>query len=137
MALYYNWDDNWTFLDYSSGTDIDGIALNDAASLTSDELTLDGYTGAEIGVATVEDNTGATDGNIEIYVLGYGATGWETRDDNPWLAGVIEQEQNATNYRRFSVSAMDYSSFKVLAYNDCGQQVSISIKYKRSQIASS
>jgi len=136
MAQFIDWDDAFSFLDYSSGTDIDEIAVADAASLTSDELSLDGYDGAEIGVASIEDNTGACDGNVEVYVLGYGATGWETIDDAPWSPAVIEQEQNATNYAHFSVSASRYSAFKVLVYNDCGQQVEISIKYKRSQVGS-
>jgi len=136
MAQYVGWDDSWLFLDYSSGTDIDGIAVADEATLTSDELSLDGYLSAEIGVASVEDNTGACDGDVYVYILGYGATGWETITDNPHVGAVLDQAQNTTRYKRFPISASAYSSFKILIDNDCGQEVAISIKYKRSQIGS-
>lgn len=136
MTQYIDWDDTFAFLTHSSGSDIDAVAVNDAASLTSDEVSLDGYDAVEIGVASVEDNTGACDGNVLIYVLGYGATGWETADDAPALGAVIAQAQNTTRYAHFSVSAQRYSSFKILVYNDCGQQVAVSIKYKRSQLGS-
>jgi hypothetical protein len=137
VTQYVNWDDAFAFLTYSTGTDINAVAVNDAASLTSDEVSLDGYDGAEIGVASVEDDTGACDGNVLVYVLGYGALGWETISDAPMLAAVMGQVRNQTRYAHASISAERYSAFKALVYNDCGQQVAISIKYKRSQLASS
>jgi len=136
MTQFIDWDDSWTFLQ-ASAADIDSTAVADAAQLTSDELSLDGYAGAEIGVASVEDNTGACDGDVTVYVLGYGATGWQTIDDSLHIGDTIDQDQNATMRAHFVVDADRYSSFKVLVDNQCGQEVAISIKYKRSQFGSS
>lgn len=137
MTQFVDWDDSWAFLTHSTGSDIDAVAVNDDGTLTSDELSLDGYDGVEIGVSSYEDDTGACDGDVYVYVLGYGATGWETINDSPRIGKVLDQAQNTTRYGRFSVSAGRYSSIKLLVDNDCGQQVAISIKYKRSQLGSS
>jgi hypothetical protein len=130
MTAYgYNWGD-WAFLDYNTGTDIDAVALNDEATLTSDEFSLDGKAACEVGVSTVGDNTGACDGDLYVYVLGYGATGWETISDAPMQAAALDQAQNTTRHASFSIDPAEYSAFKILVDNDCGQQVAVSIKVK-------
>jgi len=125
----YNWGD-WAFLDYSSETDIDAVAVADAASLTSDEFSLDNLAACEIGVTTVEDNTGACDGDVVIHLLGKGATDWQAYTDDPVQVERIDQVQNTTKHANFFVSAEGMGSFKVLVYNDCGQEVAVSIKIR-------
>lgn len=132
MAQYYDWADA-EFAEVSS-VDVDATAVADAASLTTDAVSLDGYTGAEVMVTTVEDNTGACDDNVYVYVLGLGATGYETIDDAPALAAVIDQVQNTTRHAHFAIDAAEYSSFKILVFNDCGQEVAVSIKVALAQL---
>jgi hypothetical protein len=127
-ASGYNWGD-WAFLQ-SGAADIDATAVNDEATLTSDEFSLDNKAACEVGIASVEDNTGACDGDVIVYVLGYGALGWETISDAPVPRAILDQVQNETRYAAFSVDPAKYGSFKVFVDNDCGQQVAISIKVR-------
>ena len=124
---------NWgalAFVDYNTGSDIDAVLVNDEATLTSDEVSLDNLAACEIGVSCVEDNTGACDGNVYVYVLGYGATGWQAIADDLVPIVVIQQDQNTTRSKSFSINPQDYGSFKLLIDNDCGQQVAVSVKMR-------
>lgn len=135
-SQYVNWDDTWTFLKNDSAVDIDAMAVANLGAILSEEISLDGYAGVEFGVASYEDNTGAPTGYVNVYVLGYGATGWQTIDDDPALVAPIQQAQNATRRKRFSVPASRFSSVKILTDNQCGQEVAVSIKYKRAKVDS-
>ncbi len=84
----FNWG-AWAFGD-ASAADIDATALNDGSTLTSDEISLDNLAACEIAVSCVEDNTGACDGNVYIYLLGQGATAWQTADDDLVPIAVIQ-----------------------------------------------
>lgn len=124
----YDWGD-WAFAQYSSA-DVDAVALADGSTLTVAEISLNGKAACEVGVTAVEDNTGSVDGKVRVYVLGYGATGWQAAQDGPAFAGQLNSAQNAFRHLSFSVSPAEFGSFKVLVENDCGQEVAVSLKYR-------
>lgn len=133
----YNWDTG-AHVTYNSGTDVDDLAVADEATLTSDEIDLDGKAACEISVKSVEDNTGACDGDVYVYVLrpdnDPDSEGWQ--DINDALRGVaIDQAQNTTKRVAFSVDPGDVSKFKILVDNDCGQEVAITININTATIA--
>lgn len=127
---------NWgaaAHLTYSTGTDIDGIAVADAGTLTSDELSQDVKAVTYISVVSYEDNTGAPDGNVDVYILGPdadpdGETYQSATDDAPWQT-VIDQSQNTTHRVTFAVPGYAYPKLKVYVENNCGQEVAITINY--------
>jgi len=130
----YNWG-AYAFLTYSTGTDIDAIDVNDEATLTSDAVDLDGKAACEISVEWVEDNDGACDGKVLVYVLGADGDGdYETIDDTPALGGVIAAEQNTTRYKRFNVDPALFGTFKILVDNDSGQDGDLSIWIRTATI---
>lgn len=133
----YNWS-TAAHLTYSTGTDIDDIAVADEGSLTSDELDLDGKAACEISVKTVEDNTGACDGNVNVYVLGTDndpdSEGWQDKDDPGVIAGVLDQDQNATERLVLAVDPDQYSKCKVHVYNQAGQEIALTINYNTATV---
>ena len=139
-SLYLDWDASWTVVDYGSGTDWTSIAIADEADLTSDALSLDQKVAAEISVTCVEDNTGACDGNVYVYVCrdtdGTNYEDFTADDDNdaPALLMVIDPVQNKTRRKTATVYADDVSSFKVAVDNDSGQELAVSVKIRYAVI---
>ncbi len=128
-ASGFNWG-AYAYLGYSSGTDINAIAVADAGSLTSDEIDLDGYAAAEVGWSLTEDDTGPTDGDVYFYVCGEGAAGYETIDDDPMQAASFAMDQNATRHGCFTLDPAQLKTCKVLCCNDCGQEVALTLKIR-------
>lgn len=125
----YNWG-TAAHVEYNAGTPVDDIALADEATLTTDEISLDGLAACEVSIKTIEDNTGACDGDIYVYVLRSDndpdSEGWQAIGDANW--GIaIDQEQNTTKRVTFEVDPGLVSSFKILVDNDCGQEVALTI----------
>lgn len=135
-SAYYDWDAAWTVVDYNSGTDWTSIAIADEGDLVSDALSLDGKAGCEISVTCVEDNTGACDGNVYVYVCrdidGTNYEDFTADDDNdaPALGCRIVPVQNKTKRKTFFVDAGQVSSFKVAVDNDSGQELAVSVKIR-------
>jgi hypothetical protein len=129
MAQGYQWS-AWSFVQ-ASAADIDATAVNNAAELTSDEISLDGKAACEIALASAEDNTGACAGTSYCYILGQGGDGtWQVTADFPLVGAAWTQTQNATNRRVFDVLPSQFGSFKLLFDNNCGQQVAASLKIR-------
>jgi len=127
MATGYQWS-AYAFLTYSTGTDIDAIDVNDEATLTSDEVDLDGKAACEIAVEWVEGNDGACDGDVYVHVCREDGDGdYQTIDDDPSLGAVIDAEQNTTRYKMFAVDPGEMGTFKILVDNDSGQDGDLSI----------
>ena len=131
MTTYYQQWDAWDYAEVSA-VDVNATTLADEATLTTDEIVLDEKEELEVGIVSTEDNTGACDGDVLVYVLGYTGGVWQTINDNPDLGCVIDQVQNTTRYGHFSVSAKEFSSVKILVDNDCGQEVALTIQYRRA-----
>ena len=64
----YNWD-SWQAMQKGS-SDWSADALADNATETGDPTSLDGFAACEVGIGLAEDNTGAIDGVVTVYVLG-------------------------------------------------------------------
>ena len=130
----YEWG-AWTFAEYSSGTDIDAIDVNDEATLTSDEIPLTGFAAVEVSVEWAEGNDGACDGNVYVYVCREDGDGdYQTIDDAPNLGAVIEAAQNATRVKVFSIDPGQLGSCKLLVDNDSGQDGDLSIWIRTATI---
>jgi hypothetical protein len=141
MAQYVDWG-SWAAVQYSSGTDWTSVDIADEADLVSDAVSLDTKVSAEVSVAVVEDNTGACDGDVYVYLLrdtdGTNYEDFTADDDNddPELVMVIDATQNKTRRGTFTVLAERVGSFKVAVDNDCGQTVTTTLKYRTSNIGS-
>lgn len=134
-SAYYDWDANWTVVEDGTGA-ITARALADEADLVSNAISLDGKAACEISVVAVEDNTGACDGDLLIYICrdtdGTNYEDFTADDDNdsPALMGIIDAVQAKTKRRTFTVDAGEVSSFKVALDNDSGQELAVSIKVR-------
>lgn len=135
-SAYYDWDAAWTVVDYGGGTDWTSVAMADEGDLVSDAISLDGKAGCEISVTAVEDNTGAINGNLYVYICrdvdGTNYEDFTADDDNdsPTPGCVIVPFQNKTRRKTFFVDAGQVSSFKVAVDNDAGQELAISVKVR-------
>ncbi len=131
----YDWG-AWAFAKDDGGTDWDADALADNAAETSNtSISLDVIAACEVGIALYEDNTGAIDGVATIYVLGSGGGIADEQYDigSPW-AFTITPVQNDTVYKRFSVSPAHYGDFKIAVFNESGQELAVSVKYRTATI---
>lgn len=131
----YDWG-AWAFAKDSGGGDWDADALADAATETSNtSISLDGMAACEVGIALAEDNTGAIDGVVTVYVLGSGGgiADEETTIGSPW-AFTITPVQNDTVYKRFSVDPAQYGDFKIAVENQGGQELAVSVKYRTATV---
>lgn len=140
-SITYDWDAAWTVVDYNSGTDWTSVAIADEGDLTSDAISLDGKAACEISVTAVEDNTGACNGLLYIYLCrdvdGTNYEDFTADDDNdaPALVGVITPVQNKTKRRTFTIDAGEVSSFKIAVDNDAGQELAVSVKVRFATVA--
>ena len=125
----------WAFAQDDGSTDWDADALADNATETSAvAIDLDGKAACEVGITLAEDNTGAIDGVVTVYVLGDASTQFEEVGiGSPW-AFTITPEQNDTVVKRFMVSPASYGTFKVAVKNECGQELAVSVKYRTADI---
>lgn len=130
----------WAFVQ-ESASDWDADALADDAIDISDVITVDIKSAILIGMAFVEDNTGAVVANsVTIAVLGENDIAYE---DAPGLAGAqvgnpmkftITPVQNDTVHVQFSVDPRDYHLFKIAVVNESGQELAVSCKIKTADV---
>ena len=130
----YNWG-SWAFVQDADPSDWDAEALADAATETSGTaISLDGKAACIVGVGLYEDNTGAIDGDVTIYVLGETDVAYEeTTIGNPWCFNITPV-QNDTVYTQFSISPAHYDNFKIAVENQAGQALAVTVKYKTATI---
>ena len=126
----------WAFVKDGAGGDWDADAIADNATLTSNTaIDLDTKSACEIGIILVEDNTGAIDGDVTIYVLGVGGGMADEQTDvgSPW-AFALTPVQNDTVPKTFSVSPLHYGSFKIAVKNESGQELAVSVKVRTADV---
>jgi hypothetical protein len=130
----YNWG-SWAFVQDADPSDWDAEALADNATETSGTaISLDGKAACIIGIGLYEDNTGAIDGVVTIYVLGETDVAYEeTTIGNP-MQFTITPVQNDTVYTQFSIDPRDYDNFKIAVKNEGGQELAVTVKYKTATI---
>lgn len=128
----YDWS-AWAFVQ-ESGSDWDADALADNATDTSDAISLDGKAACIVGMAFYEDNTGAIDGVVTIFILGENDIAYEETTIGNAMKFSITPVQNDTVHIQFSVDPKDYDNFKIAAFNEGGQELAVSAKYKTADI---
>jgi len=128
-----NWG-AWAAMQKGAG-DWSADAIADNGTETGDETSLDGVAACEVGIAAVEDNTGAIDGVVTVYILGTadGTNFEETTQGGPW-AFAFTPVQNDTVYKRFSVDPGHFGSFKLAIKNEGGQEIAFTLKYRTATI---
>lgn len=133
----YNWDAAWTaWVQPGEGGDWTANALADnATETTGTAVSLDGIAAMEISIAAVEDNTGAIDGVVTVFVLGDvdGTNYEETTIGNPF-SFTFTPVQNDTVYIRFRILGSDFSNVKLAILNEGGQEIAITAKYRQATI---
>lgn len=130
----YNWG-SWAFVQDADPSDWSAEALADAATeVSGTAISLDGKAACIIGIALAEDNTGAIDGVVTVYVLGETDAGYEeTAIGSPW-SFTITPVQNDTVYKQFAIDPKYYDNFKIAVKNEGGQELAVTVKYKTATI---
>lgn len=131
----YNWG-AWAFVQDADPSDWDAEALADNATETSGTaISLDGKAACIVGIGLYEDNTGAIDGVVTVYVLGETDVAYEeTTIGSPW-SFTITPVQNDTVYKQFAIDPKYYDNFKIAVKNEGGQALAVSVKYKTATIS--
>ena len=131
----YNWS-AWAFAKDGAGGDWDADALADAATLTSNTpIDLDVIAACEVAIALAEDNTGAINGVVTVYILGDGAgLAYEETTIGSPRSFTITPVQNDTVYKRFNVDPGSYGTFRIAVENQSGQELAVSVKYRTATV---
>ena len=128
----YNWG-AWGFVQKGAGN-WSADALADNGTETGDAIALDGKAACIIGIGLVEDNTGAIDGVVTVYVLGETDVAYEeTTIGSPW-SFTITPVQADTVYKQFAIDPKYYDNFKIAVLNEGGQELAVTVKYKTATI---
>ena len=123
----------WAFVQ-ESASNWDADALADNATDTSDPITVDIKSATIIGMAFAEDNTGAIDGVVTVFILGENDIAYEeTTIGNP-VKFQVTPVQNDTVHIQFSIDPRDYHLFKIAVLNESGQELAVSCKIKTADI---
>ena len=130
----YNWG-AWAFVQDDDPDDWDATALADNATETSGTaISLDSKAACIIGVAAYEDNTGAIDGVVTVYVLGETDIAYEETTIGSPYSFTFTPVQNDTVYVQFAIDPKYYDNFKIAIKNEGGQEIAFSVKYKTASI---
>lgn len=130
----YNWG-AWAAVQDADPSDWTDEALADNATETSGTaISLDGKAACIIGVGLAEDDTGAIDGVVTVYVLGESGVAYEeTTIGSPW-SFTITPVQNDVVYKQFAIDPKYYDNFKIAVKNEGGQDLAVTVKYKTATI---
>lgn len=132
----YNWS-GWTKMPITDGGDglWDGDALADNGTATSDALDVGTIASLSIGVLLVEDNTGAIDGVVTVYVLGeFAHISYEEPGVGSPYSFTITPVQNDSVMKRFTIDASVYEEIKIAIKNESGQELAVSVNYQSTSI---
>jgi len=130
----YDWG-AWAFVQDADPSNWENEALADNATETSGTaISLDKKAACIIGIGLTEDNTGAIDGVVTVYILGETGVAYEeTTIGNP-MQFTITPVQNDTVYTQFSIDPRDYHNFKLAIKNEGGQDLTVTAKYKTADV---
>ena len=130
----YNWS-AWAFVQDADPSDWSAEALADNAVETSGTaISLDGKAACIIGIGLYEDNTGAIDGVVTVYVLGETDVAYEETTIGSPYSFAITPVQNDTVYVQFTIDPKYYDNFKIAVLNEAGQELAVTVKYKTATI---
>lgn len=118
-----------------SAGDWSSDALADAATELGDATSIDGKAAAVVSITCVEDNTGAIDGDVTVYILGdIDGTNFEEPTIGIPYAISFTPVQSDTVRVLIPVDPRIYKNFKVAVENQGGQEVAISVKIATADI---
>ena len=132
------WDASWSAMQKGAG-DWTADAIADNATETGDAFLMCpsqvAHASVDIGIACAEDNTGAIDGKVTVYVLrDVDGTNYE----EPGVGGAYSFQftpvQNDVVYLSFGLDALVWSAFKIAFKNEGGQELAFTVKYKFSTV---
>ena len=130
----FNWG-AWAFVQDADPSDWSAEALADnATEISGTAISLDGKAACIIGIGLAEDNTGAIDGVVTVYVLGETDVAYEETTIGSPFQFTITPVQNDTVYKQFSISPAVYDNFKIAVKNEAGQELAVTVKYKTATI---
>lgn len=130
----YNWG-AWAFVQDADPSDWNAEALADNATETSGTaISLDGKAACIIGIGLYEDNTGAIDGVVTVFVLGETDVAYEETTIGSPYQFTITPVQNDTVYVQFAIDPKYYDNFKIAVFNEGGQELAVTVKYKTATI---
>ena len=130
----YTWG-AWAFVANEDPADWNASALADnATEISGTANSLTGKAAAHISITLAEDNTGAIDGVVTVYILGDCSTQYEeVTIGTPW-AITITPVQNDTVVKLIPVDPRDYENIKVAIVNTSGQELAVSVKIQTADI---
>ena len=126
----------WTAVTKSGTGDWTALAVADNGNAGSAEIAFGTKVAIKVGYSFVEDNTGAIDGVVTIYVLGETADGdWQIYAvDSPYNFQVTPT-QNATIRDWFTLYAGSWGdSIKIWILNESGQELATTFKYQTGDV---
>ena len=119
-----------------SASDWTAEALADNADITGDATSIDGKAACVVTVIATEDNTGAINGACTIYILNdCDGTNYEEHDIGTPYKQVFTPVQNDTVRIPVVVDPRVFKNFKVAVFNECGQELDITVKVATADIA--
>jgi len=129
----YNWG-NYEPMQKAAG-DWTSDALAQGVTETGDLTDLTGKATCEVGIDFYEDNTGAISGDATVYVLGSAdpSNSEEPAQKTAW-AFTVTPIQNDHVYKRFSIDPAAYGDFKLAVWNDSGQELAVTVKFRTATI---
>lgn len=129
----YTWG-SWTAMQKSGG-DWTSDAIADNGDEGGDATSIDGKAGCIVSIAAYEDNTGAIDGDVTVYILGDAdGTNYEEISIGSPYSFSFTPTQNDTTYIVFNVDPRQYDDFKIHIKNEAGQEIAFTVKYKTCDI---
>lgn len=118
-----------------SASDWTSDALADGNWETGDTTSINNKAACVVTVTATEDNTGAIDGDVAVYILGDidGTNYEEGAIGNPY-AVTFTPVQNDTVRIPIPVDPRIYKNFKIAILNESGQELAISVKIATANI---
>lgn len=129
----YTWG-SYAAVQKSAG-DWSADALADAATELGDSTSIDGKAACVVTVTAVEDNTGAIDGDVTVFILGDidGTNFEEAAIGTPYAVNFTPVQADAVRVI-VPVDPRIYKNFKVAVENQSGQEVAITVKIATADI---
>lgn len=126
----------WAAVQKSGGGDWTTLAVADNGNAGSGAIAFGTKTALKVGFSLIEDNTGAIDGVVTIYVLNETADGdYQVYGDDSPYSFQITPVQNKTIRDWFTLNANEWGdSVKVWMLNESGQELSTTFKYQTADV---
>lgn len=129
----YSWG-SYALVQKSAG-DWTSDVLADADTELGDATSIDGKAAAIVTIEATEDNTGAIDGDVTVYILNDcdGTNYEEAAIGNPYAISFTPV-QNDTVRIPIPVDPRVYKNFKVAVENQAGQELAITVRLATADI---